>query len=91
MKSAYIYDLTAPYIHSIWLRRVAVKYIKVLVPLSRKYRAPHTHIHTHTLLHETSLVQGDQRFVAVRLLLGFDKCNAKSGYEFQIAKKEMTW
>jgi len=45
----------------------------------------------HTILHETILVKGDQRFAAVRLLLGFDKCNAKSGYEFQIAKKEMTW
>jgi len=86
MKSAYVYDLTASYIHSIWLPRVAVKYMKVMVLLSQKISSP-----THTLLYETSLAQGDQKFAAVRLLNRSDKCNAKSGYEFQIAKKEMTW
>jgi hypothetical protein len=56
--------------------------MEVLLPLSQKISSP-----THTPLRETSLVEGDQRFAAVRLLFGFDKCNAKSGYEFQIAKK----
>jgi hypothetical protein len=43
MKSAYVYDLTASFIRSIWLPRVAVKYMEVLVLLSRKFRAPHIH------------------------------------------------
>jgi hypothetical protein len=84
MKSAYIYDLS--FLHSFHL--VARGGCKVHEVLGASFTEISSS--THKLLHETSLVQADQRFAAVQLLLGFDKCNPKSGYEFQMAKKEMT-
>jgi hypothetical protein len=85
MKSAYIYDLTASYIHSIWLRRVAVKYMKVLVPLSRKYRAPHIHFCMKQFL--CSEIKGLQQYGCYSFLTNVTR---KVVMKFKIAKKEMT-